>query len=423
MDLNFYNTLTHQKENFVPIMPKPGPVGVYTCGPTVYLYPHIGNMRAYIFADILHRVFLFNNWEVKHVLNITDVGHLTSDADEGEDKVEKEAKLEGKTAKDISEFYTKAFFADLEKLNINTTDYIIAKATEHIAEQIELIKKLEDRGYTYQTSDGLYFDTSKFPSYGDFAKLDIKGLKEGARIEANKEKRNYTDFALWKFSKPEEQRQQEWESPWGKGFPGWHIECSAMSMKYLGHHFDIHTGGVDHIPVHHTNEITQSEAATGEKFVNYWLHSEHILIDNQKMSKSLGNIYRLDDLIAKGFNPLAYRYFLLQASYRQQINFTWEALDSAQKGYENLKTKIAKLQDPLPISGGETSRGRSEVSPREIQELSEDHLSDFSSKVSSLNTAAALASLQSVLSAKDLTPDQKIKLISKFDEVLGLKLV
>ena len=428
MDLNFYNTLSGEKENFASINPKPGPVGVYTCGPTVYLYPHIGNLRAYVFADILHRVFLFNGWEIKHVLNITDVGHLTSDADEGEDKVEKEAQVEGKTAKAISDFYTEAFFADLKKLNVDTSDYIIARATEHIAEQIELIKKLEEKGYTYQTSDGVYYDTSKFPTYGDLAKLNLAGLKEGARIEANKEKKNPTDFALWKFSKPEEQRQQEWASPWGTGFPGWHLECSAMSLKYLGNHFDIHTGGVDHIAVHHTNEIAQSEAATGEKFVNYWLHAEHILIDNQKMSKSLGNIYRLDDLITKGFDPLAYRYFLLQASYRQKINFTWTALEAARKGYDNLKNKIKKIVDEsssLPRGSEATLRGEPEVSPREIfeTEISSNYLQDFTSKINLLNTSASLAVLQSVISNRDLSPAQKLSLITKFDEVLGLKLV
>ncbi|MCX6713822.1 MAG: cysteine--tRNA ligase, partial [Candidatus Vogelbacteria bacterium] len=375
MALKFHNTLTHQKELFQSIQPKPGPVGVYTCGPTVYLYPHIGNLRAYVFSDILHRALVFDGWQVKHVVNITDVGHLTDDADDGVDKVEKEAQAEGKTAKEITEFYTQAFFADLKKLNIDTTDYLFPKATEHIPEQIDLIKKLEAKGYTYQTSDGLYFDTSKFPTYGDFAKLDIAGLKEGARVEANKEKKNPTDFALWKFSpsvdstgSPQAKRQQEWPSPWGVGFPGWHIECSAMSMKYLGNHFDIHTGGVDHIPVHHTNEIAQSEAVTGEKFVNYWLHAEHLLVDGKKIAKSLGNFYTLEDLEKKGFDPIVYRFLLLQTSFSQKINFTWDSLLSAQKGYQNLKKKIKVLGSPTssePEVGLRKTLRKTENYPRE----------------------------------------------------------
>jgi len=276
--LKLYNTLTRKKEVFKPI--KKGQVGMYSCGPTVYWYQHIGNLRTYIFSDILKRVLQYNGYKVKHVMNVTDVGHLTSDADTGEDKVELAAKKEHKTAKEITNYYWKIFRKDLKKLNIiepNTW----AKATDHIKEQIGLIKKLEKKGFTYKTSDGIYFDTSKFPNYGKLARLKKEGLKAGARIKLG-EKKNVTDFALWKFSEKPGVRQQEWDSPWGIGFPGWHIECSAMSMKYLGEHFDIHTGGEDHIPVHHTNEIAQSEAATGKKFVNYWLHGAFLTFKGEK---------------------------------------------------------------------------------------------------------------------------------------------
>src|SRR3989344_952205 len=272
--LKFYNTLTRAKEEFKP--QNPPAVGLYTCGPTVYNYAHIGNLRTYIFEDILKRALVANGFEVNHVMNITDVGHLTSDADVGEDKMEKGAKREGKTVWDIAEFYTKAFKEDMRRLNLVEPD-IWCKATDHIAEQIELIQRLEKRGFTYLIDDGVYFDTTKDPHYGKLARLDIAGLRAGARIEMVKDKRNPTDFALWKLSPDNEQRQMEWESPWGKGFPGWHIECSAMAMKYLGETFDIHCGGIDLIPVHHTNEIAQAENATGKKFVHTWLHGEFLL--------------------------------------------------------------------------------------------------------------------------------------------------
>jgi cysteinyl-tRNA synthetase len=293
MALEFYNTLTKQKEFFAPL--RDGAVSMYNCGPTVYNYAHIGNLRSYVFADVLRRAFEYNGLAVTQIINLTDVGHLTGDRDEGEDKMEKGALREGKTAKDISEFYTKAFFEDLAKLNIEKADRY-PKATEHIEEQISLIKKLEEKGFAYVLEDGVYFDTAKFPKYGDLAQLDLVGQKEGARVEANTEKRNPADFTLWKFSKPEEKRQQEWPSPWGTGFPGWHIECSAMSMKYLGETFDIHTGGIDHIPVHHTNEIAQAEAATGKKFVNLWMHHGFVNIEGGKMAKSADNFVRMKSL-------------------------------------------------------------------------------------------------------------------------------
>jgi len=335
MDMHLYNTLTRSKELFRPL--KEGEVFMYHCGPTVYNYAHLGNLRAYVFADILRRVFSFNNYAVKQVINITDVGHLTSDEDEGEDKLEAGARREGKSAQEIAEFYTGAFLEDMSALNIDTRATLFPKATEHIAEQIDLIKTLEKKGATYRTSDGVYFDTSACKQYGELAHLDIAGLKEGARVLKNPEKRNATDFALWKFSKPEEKRQQEWESPWGLGFPGWHLECSAMSMKYLGPHFDIHTGGIDHIPVHHTNEIAQSETATGEKFVNYWMHAGFVNIEGAKMAKSEENFITLKTLTEKGFSPLAYRYWLLTADYKKTINFTWEALEGAETAFRKLQ--------------------------------------------------------------------------------------
>jgi cysteinyl-tRNA synthetase len=284
LNIRLYNTASRKVEDFKPI--KDGEVGIYSCGPTVYHYAHIGNLRAYVFADILRRSFVSADYKVKHIINITDVGHLVGDGDGGEDKLEKGAEREGKSAWEVAKFYTDSFMEDLQSLNIDTNEYTFPRATDNIKEQIGLISALEIDGYTYKTSDGIYFDTSKFSHYGDFAHLNIEGQKSGARVEENKEKKNITDFALWKFSPALEQRQMEWDSPWGKGFPGWHIECSAMSMKYLGNHFDIHTGGIDHIPVHHTNEIAQSECVTGEKYVNYWMHVNFLHDSTGKMSKS-----------------------------------------------------------------------------------------------------------------------------------------
>ena len=275
MAIRLFNSLTRKKEIFKPI--KKGFVNIYTCGPTVYAYQHIGNLRSYIFSDILKRVFLYDKYKVKHVMNITDVGHLSSDADTGEDKIEKAAQKERKTAKEITEYYWKIFRDDFKRLNIIEPD-IWCKATDHIKEQIDLIKKLEKKGYTYKTSDGIYFDTSKLKNYGELAQLKKQKLQAGKRVTLG-EKKNITDFALWKFSPKNEKRQQEWDSPWGIGFPGWHIECSAMSMKYLGEHFDIHTGGIDHISIHHTNEIAQNEGVTGHKVVNFWIHGEFLVID------------------------------------------------------------------------------------------------------------------------------------------------
>lgn len=335
-----YDSLRRKKIIFKPLRKKM--VTMYNCGPTVYDRSHIGNLRAYVFADILRRTLEFNNFKVKQIINITDVGHLISDADTGEDKVEKSAREKGKSVFEIARYFERLFKQDIKKLNIKLP-FKFTRATDHIKEMIELIKILEKKGFTYKISDGIYFNTSKFKKYGELANLNKKKIKPGARVEFNFEKKNIYDFALWKFSPLEVKRQMEWRSPWGKGFPGWHIECSAMAMKYLGKTLDIHTGGIDHIDVHHTNEIAQSEAATNKKFVNYWLHVNFLLVENQKMSKSLGNILSLDDILKKNFSPLAFRYLLLTAHYRSLINFTWSAITAAQNAYNNLLEQISSF--------------------------------------------------------------------------------
>lgn len=332
--IKLFNTKTRAMEVFQPL--KDGHVGIYSCGPTVYHYQHLGNMRAAVFADTLRRMFISNGYEVKHVINITDVGHIVDDQDTGEDKMEKGAKREGKTVWEIAKMYTDAYFADLQMLGIPLEAYIFPRATDNIKEQTALIEALEIAGYTYKINDGIYFDTSKFKDYAKFAHLDLEGLKSGARVEENTEKKNITDFALWKLSPKNEQRQMEWDSKWGKGFPGWHIECSAMAMKYLGIHFDVHTGGIEHIPVHHTNEIAQSECSTGQPYVNYWMHNNHLLDTTGKMSKSSGEFLTLSTLRDERYDPLAYRYFLLTAHYRKELSFSYEALDAASVAYHRL---------------------------------------------------------------------------------------
>lgn len=347
MALKLYNTLTRKKEEFVPMVA--GKVGMYSCGPTVYSYAHIGNMRTYIFEDVLRRVLEYDGYDVTQIMNITDVGHLVSDADEGEDKMITAMRREGKSAYEIARFYTAFFLQEMERLNILMPTKL-TPATEHIAEMIALIQKLDERGHAYVIEDGVYYDVKTFADYGKLSRLSLEGQEAGARVEVNEEKRNAADFALWKTAAANHLMQ--WPSPWGQGFPGWHIECSAMSMKYLGNHFDIHTGGVDHIPVHHENEIAQSEGATGEKFVNYWLHGEFLLIDNGKMSKSLGNLYTTDDLEREGIDPLAYRYFCFTANYRTKLNFTWEAVRAQQKWFNRLREFMANAA-ALASEGGE----------------------------------------------------------------------
>lgn len=394
-----FDTYTRRKRLFIPLEDKV--VKMYTCGPTVYNYPHIGNLRAYVFADILKRTLEFNGFIVKHVMNITDVGHLTSDADTGEDKIELQAKKLKRSAWEIAEYFTEIFKRDISSLNIKPPS-IWCKATEHIQDQIALIQKLEKLGYTYKTSDGIYFDTSKFPNYGYLARIKLEKQKPGIRIPINPEKRNYYDFALWKFSPKDQKRQMEWESPWGIGFPGWHIECSAMAMKYLGETLDIHTGGVDHIPIHHTNEIAQSEAATNKQFVRYWLHVAFLVVNNEKMSKSKGNVYTLKDIIDQGFDPLAFRYLLLTAHYRSTLNFTWEALRSAQVALDTLRSKLSEFPD-----GGKPNI--------KIIETFRKYIND------DLSTPKAIALLWDLMKF-NIPPTEKKATILVFDEIFGLGL-
>ncbi len=406
--IKFMNTLGRKVETFVPI--DASEVKMYTCGPTVYGRAHIGNMRAYIFADVVRRILEYGGYRVKQVMNITDVGHLTSDADEGEDKLQKSAREQKTTAWDVSKRYTEQFLDDASKLNIQPV-HVLCKATDHVLEQIELIRKLEKKGFVYLISDGVYYDTSKFPRYGELAKLDIKGLQAGQRIEMG-EKRNKTDFALWKFSKPKEKRDMEWDSPWGKGFPGWHIECSAMSMKYLGETFDIHTGGIDHIPIHHTNEIAQSEGATEKRFVNYWLHSEFLVMsDQEKMSKSLGNVVNLGTLVERGVDPLAYRYLCLGAHYRKRILFGEEILKSASNSFDRLRRKVLELRTN---ASDFQSADENELGVRK-------YLKKFRESVfSDLNTPQALATMWDMLGDSKVLDSNKYNLLIDFDKVFGL---
>ncbi len=349
--LKLYNSLTRSVDAFEPM--EPPKVGLYTCGPTVYNFLHVGNWRTYVFEDVLRRSLDFLGYTVRHVMNITDVGHLTSDADSGEDKLEVGGAREGKTAWEVAKFYTDAFLADSRELGLLPPE-VLCRATDHIPEQIELCRRLEAKGLLYKTADGVYFDTARFKDYGRLAGIEnLAGAKAGARVEANPEKRNAADFAVWKLSPPGKKRHMEWDSPWGRGFPGWHIECSAMAMKYLGESFDIHCGGVDHIPIHHTNEIAQAEGATGKPFVRVWMHGEFLLMNAAKMAKSAGGFITLADLKAKGIEPLDYRYHCLTAHYRKQLEFSWDALESSKTARRRLRDAAAELRKraaPGPVS-------------------------------------------------------------------------
>lgn len=400
--LHLYNTRTKSKEDFKPI--NGNHVGLYTCGPTVYHYAHIGNLRTYIFEDILKRTLKQAGYEVNHVMNITDVGHLTDDGDNGEDKMEKGARREGKTAWDVAKFYTEAFERDITALNIEEPS-IWCRATDHIPEQIEMVQTLIDKRYTYETSDGIYFDTTKFSTYGDMANLKNQSLEAGSRVDMG-EKKNPHDFALWKFSKPDEVRQMEWDAFDKKGFPGWHIECSAMARKYLGDTFDIHCGGIDHVPIHHTNEIAQTEAVTGKSpSVHFWMHGEFLTVENpsagaqDKMAKSGDNFLTMQTLVEKGYDPLAYRYFLLQAHYRKQLAFSWEALDAAATGLKRLRKTIALLSPDIQAN-------------HHVEKEFYDALYD------DLNTSSALSVLWSGLNDGTISTQTVIE----FDKILGLDL-
>ncbi|MCD4705236.1 cysteine--tRNA ligase, partial [bacterium] len=400
-----YNTLTRQKEEFKPInSPK---VSMYCCGPTVYDYQHIGNMRTYIFEDILKRTLKYNKYKVKHIMNITDIGHLVSDADEGEDKMMKALKRENlpatkKSMLKLADKYTNAFQGDLKKLNIQDPNKY-TKATKHIKEQIKLVQILINKGYTYETADGIYFDSTKYADYAKLALLDGQELQAGKRVDLS-EKKDIHDFALWKFSQANENRIMEWKAFGKKGFPGWHIECSAMSMKYLGEHFDIHCGGIDHIPVHHTNERAQNNCATGIKeSVNFWMHGEFLVLDKAKMSKSAGSFIILRNAINKGISPLAYRYFCLMTHYRKPLSFSWSALESAQNGLDNLYYELQKL-------GNKKGNFNSEFKRKLLDSMNDD-----------LNMPQILALIFEVLKS-NLKNEDKLTTILEFDKVLGLNL-
>jgi len=413
--LTLYNTLTKKAEEFHPMDPRR--VSLYCCGPTVYDYAHIGNFRTYVLTDLLVRILKYLGYTVRFVTNVTDVGHLVSDADEGEDKMEKGARREGKSAWDISKFYTDAFLDDSKKLNLLEPD-VRPKPTEHILEQIDMVKTLLTKGFAYQIDDGIYFDTSKFPSYGALTGQSLKELKAGARVEPNSQKKHLTDFALWKFSPNPPagggKRDMEWASPWGMGFPGWHIECSAMIRKHLGDQIDIHTGGADLIPIHHTNEIAQSEAASGKTlFVHYWIHGQFILVDGEKMAKSKGNFYRLSDVEEKGYEPLALRYFYMTAHYRSFLNFTWEGLRAAQKSLNELRAQIANCK--LQIA----NLKRTALSEEKLQKIDAYRKKFREALENDLNMPQALAIVWEVIKS-NIPPTDKYDLIMDFDEVLGL---
>jgi len=398
MTLRLYDTYTRSLRDFTPLTPDE--VGLYTCGPTVYDYAHIGNLRTYLFEDILRRVLSFNGYKVKHVMNITDVGHLVSDADSGEDKMEKGSRRTGRTAWEIAAFYTAAFQEDLAQLNI-LEPTIWCRATDYIPEQIAMIECIEAKGYSYRTSDGIYFDTARLTDYGYLARLKIEGLQAGSRVEMG-EKRNPTDFALWKFSPSGQKRQMEWESPWGVGFPGWHIECSAMSAKFLGNFFDIHCGGEDHIPVHHSNEIAQTEACYGTHLANFWLHGYFLQIDEAKMAKSAGSFLRVQTLIERGYDPLIYRFFCLSGHYRAKLNFTWEGLDGAATALQRLRTAV--------YSWGDAGTADEALLAQFNAEINDD-----------LNMPRAVAVVWEVVRST-LPPATKKATILLFDQVLGLRL-
>lgn len=408
MDVRLYNTRGREIQDFNPI--NKSEVGLYCCGPTVYNYAHIGNLRTYVFEDLLRRALEYAGYNVNHVMNITDVGHLTGDEDDGEDKMEKSARETGKTPEEIASFYTDAFFRDIDRLNIvrPTTACV---ATKHIGNMVGLIKKLEAKGFTYTEGGNVYFDTSKFERYGEMALLDRQKLRAGARIEVDSNKKSPRDFVLWFTKSKFENHIMQWDSPWGKGYPGWHIECSAMSIKYLGDQFDIHCGGIDHIPVHHTNEIAQSEAASGKKWVNYWIHGEFLLMDKQKMAKSAGNFLTLETLIEKGYEALDYRFFCLGGHYRSQLIFNFESLDAARNARMNLNERVSELKsDAEPVSAEQLTGVAAEI----LERFNNDILND-------LNAPKALASLWALMKEQSISAAEKLGAALEMDKILGLE--
>jgi cysteinyl-tRNA synthetase len=410
MELKLWNTMGRELQKFEPI--QPGKVGLYCCGPTVYDFAHVGNLRTYLFEDILRRTLEYLGFTVRHVMNVTDVGHLTGDTDVGEDKMLKGAREKGKTVWEIAEFYSRAFFRDFELLRC-VPPTVVCRATEHIQEMIDLIARIEKRGFTYVSGGNVYFDIARFPGYGKLALLDQQELRAGARIAVDEGKKNPADFVLWFTRSKFEHQAMLWDSPWGKGYPGWHIECSAMSMKYLGERFDIHCGGADHPPVHHTNEIAQSEAATGATWVNYWLHGEWLLMEKEKMAKSAGNFTTLTTLTDRGYHPLDYRYFCLGAHYRTQLAFSWESLEAARTGRQGLLEKVRQLQAltggsaaPVPVSGSAASS-----------------LADFESHAAEdLNMPRCLADLWTLLKDSSVPAAEKLGAALRMDDILGLGL-
>jgi cysteinyl-tRNA synthetase len=402
MDIYFYNTLTRKKELFKSN--EAGLVKMYSCGPTVYYFAHIGNLRAYLFMDTLRRTLKYNGYSLKHVMNITDVGHLVSDADEGEDKMMKAAKRENKDPFEIANFYMNAFLNDIDKMNIDKPE-IIARATEHIDVMEEYVKKIIENGYTYQTEDTIYFDTSKLDKYGELSNINAEEQKAGARVDFDTNKKNVTDFALW--IKAPENHIMKWDSFFGKCYPGWHLECSAMGYKYLGENFDIHTGGIDHIPIHHENEIAQSKGFSGKIPANYWMHVDFLTVNGGKMSKSLNNLYTLKDLEEKGYSPLVYRMFNFNSVYRNRINFTWEGMESAKVALARLKEAYQKH-----LAGNE------DFEQEKIDDLEERFHKAINDD---LNMPLALSVVWEV--AKNPIKSKKIaELLLKFDTVLGLKI-
>ncbi len=408
--LYLYNTASRSKELFTL---QHDTVGMYCCGPTVYNYAHIGNLRTYIFEDVLKRALLSLGYPVRHVLNITDVGHLVSDADAGEDKMEKSARKEGKSVWDLAAHYTQKFMENLNNLNILKAD-LCPKATDHIPQMIAMVRELETRGFTYRTDDGIYFDTAKFPAYGEFARLEPDSIRAGERV-AMGEKRSPTDFALWKFSPKNSKRQMEWESPWGVGFPGWHIECSAMSLAYLPQPIDIHTGGSDHIRIHHTNEIAQSEAATGRKFVRYWLHGEFLIIDRAKMAKSGGNFITLDRLKGEDIPPLAYRLFCFSAHYASPLTYSPEGITGAGTSYANLLRSIAGLA--APATAGDPDR---KYNPDAVLHILD---SFYQAVYDNLNMPKAMAALREIIHDDTIAPGLRRAAAGSADDILGLDLL
>ncbi len=408
MNIFLYNTMYRELREFKPL--KDEEAGMYACGPTVYNYAHVGNLRTYIFEDILRRTLAYAGYRVTHVMNVTDVGHLTDDQDDGEDKMLKSSRETGMSVWDIAEYYTKAFFKDTTRLNI-LDPHVVCRATEHIDDMIELVKRLEKRGHTYEAGGNIYFSIDTFDQYGRMANLNLEDLQSGARIEVDQNKRNPKDFVLWFTKSKFENQVMLWDSPWGKGYPGWHLECSAMSMKYLGEQFDIHCGGTDHISVHHTNEIAQSEAATGKKWVRYWCHGEFLLDDTGKMSKSKGEFLTLDLLIKHGFDPLDYRYFCLGAHYRSQLRFSFQALEQAKTSRNNLAARIAELKKDQ-VEAADT-----------LDAPAQAYVDRFEAHAAKdLNMPRSLSELWGLVRDSSIAPAQRLAGCYRMDLILGLSL-